>query len=224
MLRAETPTLPSRLPRNRLRGGEAWRAPQTAQRLMRHGDYRVTLKHYTDPRLLDTAAALAALPSIDPAPAPERLRATGTTDAAASGQKRRRRWASSLAERAARRFKTGQWAAILRDAAMIGQVDVTSEVTQDSATACDAVQESGRPGSNRQQPAWKAGTLPIELRPRREGILAGCGWHRQRRCGGALPESGLLDRSDPTRLSCRRSGCPDVVTALQVFGIERSEV
>jgi integrase len=60
------------------RGGVA---PQTAQRLMRHGDYRTTLKHYTDPRLLDTAAALAALPGIGTAPVPEPLRATGTTDA-----------------------------------------------------------------------------------------------------------------------------------------------
>lgn len=36
-------------------------APQLAMKLMRHADYRTTLKHYTVLRLEDTAAALAAL-------------------------------------------------------------------------------------------------------------------------------------------------------------------
>ncbi len=54
--------------------------PQVAQRIMRHGDYRTTLKHYTVLGLTDTAAAMDRLPGI----APERQAdaATGTTDSA----------------------------------------------------------------------------------------------------------------------------------------------
>lgn len=54
--------------------------PQVAQRIMRHGDYRTTLKHYTVLGLTDTAAAMDRLPGI----APERQAdaATGTTDTA----------------------------------------------------------------------------------------------------------------------------------------------
>lgn len=53
--------------------------PQVAQRIMRHGDYRTTLKHYTVLGLVDTAAAMDRLPGV----APERaaIGATGTTDA-----------------------------------------------------------------------------------------------------------------------------------------------
>jgi hypothetical protein len=43
----------------------------------------VTLGIYTDPKLLDTAAALDALPSMNPTPQGERVRATGTDDATA---------------------------------------------------------------------------------------------------------------------------------------------
>lgn len=42
-------------------------APRTAQALMRHSDIRLTMGVYTDPRLLDTAAAVATLPSVAPA-------------------------------------------------------------------------------------------------------------------------------------------------------------
>jgi len=58
-------------------------APQIAQRVMRHGDYRTTLAHYTVLGLTDTAGAVNALPGIhDPEPRAER--ATGTDDARAS--------------------------------------------------------------------------------------------------------------------------------------------
>ena len=53
-------------------------APQLAQRLMRHGDYRTTLKHYTVLGLVDTAKAINALPSIK-TPEANALAATGTT-------------------------------------------------------------------------------------------------------------------------------------------------
>ena len=39
--------------------------PRTAQALMRHSDIRLTLGTYSDPQLLDTAAALAALPKVN---------------------------------------------------------------------------------------------------------------------------------------------------------------
>jgi len=52
--------------------------PQVAQRIMRHSDYRTTLKHYTVLGLVDTAAAMDRLPGV----ARERHEnaATGTTD------------------------------------------------------------------------------------------------------------------------------------------------
>ncbi|NBT69692.1 MAG: site-specific integrase, partial [Betaproteobacteria bacterium] len=53
--------------------------PQVAQRILRHSDYRTTLKHYTMLGLVDTAAAIAKLPFVKPTPS-ESLRATGTTD------------------------------------------------------------------------------------------------------------------------------------------------
>src|SRR5580765_2788994 len=34
-------------------------------------------------------------------------------------------------------------------------------------------QQSGRPGSNRRRPAWEAGILPTELRPRALNIIRG---------------------------------------------------
>ena len=54
-------------------------APQLAQRLMRHADYRTTVKHYTVLGLADTAQAVAMLPDIHADRA--QLRATGTLDA-----------------------------------------------------------------------------------------------------------------------------------------------
>ncbi len=53
--------------------------PQIAQRIMRHSDYRTTLKHYTVLGLTDTAAAIDRLPSI--ASKSQSQAATGTTDA-----------------------------------------------------------------------------------------------------------------------------------------------
>jgi len=59
-------------------------APQIAQRVMRHGDYRTTLAHYTVLGLTDTAGAVNALPVIGD-PEVEAERATGTADARAGG-------------------------------------------------------------------------------------------------------------------------------------------
>jgi integrase len=39
-------------------------APRTAQAAMRHSSLELTMKHYTDPRLLDVAGALAVLPAL----------------------------------------------------------------------------------------------------------------------------------------------------------------
>ena len=57
-------------------------APQVAARLMRHSDYRVTMKHYTSLSLVDTAAALKGHPGVA-APAAEAVAATGTDGAPA---------------------------------------------------------------------------------------------------------------------------------------------
>ncbi|MBX3416741.1 MAG: tyrosine-type recombinase/integrase [Pirellulaceae bacterium] len=58
-------------------------APRTAQQAMRHSDIGLTMNVYTDPRLLDVAGAVEALPKLpltDSAELPElqKLRATGT--------------------------------------------------------------------------------------------------------------------------------------------------
>ena len=55
-------------------------APRTAQAAMRHSSIDLTMNVYTDPRLLDVAGALDALPDLplDGAPEAERQRATGT--------------------------------------------------------------------------------------------------------------------------------------------------
>ena len=59
-------------------------APRTAQAALRHSSLELTMQLYTDPRLLDVAGALAALPALPTAAArPEAARATGTDDASA---------------------------------------------------------------------------------------------------------------------------------------------
>jgi integrase len=59
--------------------GRAGVAPQIAQRIMRHTDYRVTLKHYTRLTLDDSAAALSRLAPIEAkTPDVEQLRKTGS--------------------------------------------------------------------------------------------------------------------------------------------------
>ncbi|GAF69702.1 unnamed protein product, partial [marine sediment metagenome] len=49
---------------------------------MRHSDIELTMKVYTDPRLLDQRKALEALPrlDLDPRDEPQKQRATGTDD------------------------------------------------------------------------------------------------------------------------------------------------
>jgi len=54
-------------------------APQLAQRIMRHSDYKTTLKHYTVLGLTDTAKAIGELPDIG-MPSDESSKATGTHD------------------------------------------------------------------------------------------------------------------------------------------------
>jgi len=54
-------------------------APQVAQRMMRHADFRTTNQHYTVLGLADTASAVDALPTIQ-TDQERAVRATGTTD------------------------------------------------------------------------------------------------------------------------------------------------
>ncbi len=57
-------------------------APRTVQAVMRHSTLDLTMNVYTDPRLLDVAGAVDALPDLllKEAPETERQRATGTGD------------------------------------------------------------------------------------------------------------------------------------------------
>lgn len=140
-------------------------APRTAQSIMRHSDIRLTLGTYTDPRLLDTAAALSALPSFGDAPNTDRLRATGTTDATAE-----HRPIPYGGTDGGTVLKTGANAATGFNSRTMSGGRATGEKPQERqgfSSPCDAIQDSGRTGSNRQHSAWKADALPIELRPRR---------------------------------------------------------
>ena len=57
-------------------------APRTAQAALRHSHIDLTMNVYTDPRLLDVAGALDALPSLPlDGPAAETAQATGTEGA-----------------------------------------------------------------------------------------------------------------------------------------------
>jgi integrase len=59
-------------------------APRVAQAALRHSSLELTMQLYTDPRLLDVAGALAALPALPTTESmPEAGRATGTYDARA---------------------------------------------------------------------------------------------------------------------------------------------
>lgn len=55
-------------------------APRIAQAAMRHSTLELTMNTYTDPRLLDVAGALSALPDLplDDGSKPDRMKATGT--------------------------------------------------------------------------------------------------------------------------------------------------
>jgi len=142
------------------RGGVA---PQTAQRIMRHGDYRTTLKRYTDPRLLDTAAALSALPSFGGGTEAAPLRAAvgaeltpGDRPAAPGGL---------LGGTSRKTAQNGASGFNPDDGDDDRPNGGKPKRKQELATGNKGIQESGRPGSNRQHSAWKADALPIELRP-----------------------------------------------------------
>jgi integrase len=59
-------------------------APRTAQAAMRHSTIDLTMNVYTDPKLLDVAGAIDALPALSLATSAEAARATGTDDATAA--------------------------------------------------------------------------------------------------------------------------------------------
>ncbi len=54
--------------------------PRTAQELARHSELKLTMKNYTDARLLDTFGAVERLPELHPERHSQRQKATGTYD------------------------------------------------------------------------------------------------------------------------------------------------
>ena len=80
-------------------------APQLAQRVLRHADYRTTAKHYTVLGVQDVRRAVEALPTITQ---PAALRATGTLDGAETGQPARPQQRPQLARQTARTGATGR--------------------------------------------------------------------------------------------------------------------
>jgi len=80
--------------------------PQVAQRIMRHSDYRTTLRHYTVLGLADTAKAVAQLPGVGPV-GNGAIAATGTTGSAPSDhQQYPRQFSRQIAREPAREDTT----------------------------------------------------------------------------------------------------------------------
>jgi integrase len=130
------------------RGGVA---PRAAQSLMRHSDIRLTLGTYTDPTLLDSAAALAALPKLGDGSDREQLRATGT-DAA-----------DSLGGLLGGNLRPGVHSGALDGAARVSLGDDStnrnSNETRDLASQCSQNQNRARRDLNPQPTGSKPATL-----------------------------------------------------------------
>ncbi|MCP3915681.1 MAG: tyrosine-type recombinase/integrase, partial [bacterium] len=83
-------------------------APQVGQQIMRHADYRTTLKHYTALTLSDTAAAMNHMPGVAAPRSRNKARATGTTGEKAQPECQQNRQQSVIErERAAVRVAPG---------------------------------------------------------------------------------------------------------------------
>jgi integrase len=154
------------------RGGVPLR---TAQAAMRHGDPSLTANVYTDPKLLDVAGALDALPSLPLAGNPsERARATGTAGAS------RLFVAPSVAPNVAPTWCNGTQSGASPDnmagSSLIGATSPglfrNPEKKEPSVVMGNpdkARREWRRSGSNRQPPACKAGSpdfqesTPVEV-------------------------------------------------------------
>ena len=147
-------------------------APRTAQAIMRHSDIRLTLGTYTDPRLLDTAKAMDALPRFDRPSESERLRATGTTDAKPDAP------ALGVLLGVSARSNVHNRSSACADAGKATESgdDRKPLRMQELSQSCASVHNSGRRDSNAQLSAWKADALPIELHPRRHGIDPSSRW------------------------------------------------
>ncbi len=146
--------------------------PQYLQRIMRHADYRTTLKHYTCLEIADTTNAMAQLPSIDLTP--QREAATGTMDA--TPRKDPQLYPQQLTHETARDSAKGRNG---QSGASPEQIDVpalsqgaqpVSDAGHDDTARDDAAKsddpaegsrESGRSDSNRRRSAWEADILPL---------------------------------------------------------------
>ena len=154
--------------------------PLTTRRiLMRHAAETVTDEHYVDAKLIDLRGApdkLPLLPLHGGRPDAEPQAATGTdgksdTDArfmvcrAVCSAHDKPSTSGTIVDSSQRNAELGAPSAS----------DAVAERSESLSIAC----ESGRPGSNRQQSAWKADALPIELRP-----------HKPFTCSALLRSSG----------------------------------
>jgi len=112
-------------------------APQVAQRIMRHADYRTTLKHYTSLTLADTTAAMRLLPG-------GRGESAGTgsgeqPDAPADGE----------SAGSGRGFRTATQAVVSNTAEVASQQNrqqSAHDSKRDKATTCDDEAEASRGG------------------------------------------------------------------------------
>ena len=108
-------------------------APQVAMQIMRHSDYKTTLKHYTVLGLQDTAKAIDRLPRIE---GPQREAATGTMGAEA--QQYPQQYPQQLGRESTPNSATG------RTEGPIAEASSKEPQPFDRAASCQAVRPGGK--------------------------------------------------------------------------------
>ena len=157
-------------------------APQVAQRLMRHSDYRLTLKHYTVLSLSDAAAAMDRLPGIAK---PEVAQATGTLGGGADDPQQ---IPQQSAHETARDGATSRNASASAQPSPNGRNDLPPaklrDETRPTARACDGAPARTRTWDRRIRNPM---LCPAELRALSEGSVVPAAAARQGRAPRTSP-------------------------------------
>jgi len=145
--------------------------PQIAQRIMRHADYRTTMRHYTVLGLTDTAAAIGRLPEIRGRES-EAVRATGTDDLAAS--KKRQQLCEQLGRETVRNHaKRCQLGGTRDDKADVSETPIfvgSNDSVRQDATRCEKAGDATRTRN------IQLGRLMLyQLSYARDGMASRCG-------------------------------------------------
>jgi hypothetical protein len=126
---------------------QAGTAPRVHMELLRHTDLKLTMTYYTDPRLLDTARAVADLPDLGGPAAMATMRATGTENAQAAQDAPRCPRIGSLAQ-ARPTGPTGEPPRLVNDSAspQPARVLAKNTIAQKYVSECPSLSTSGQNG------------------------------------------------------------------------------